>query len=479
VHGHAQGVHGHAQGVHGHAHSAAETIDKQGVCDSTTLNTFKTPTTRQSVCVSRPLKTPENQTEASTTDRSSAQAKNTKYSNKAKTSEPDISTPPILQRAEKMGANVGDLNLQRVMQLWPERVPTAVACLEEKQPTVKYPTRFLQRAIEEDWRPETTKTAPSGFREWFDEAQQRGLVVGSQRKNEAILVCLRDDNWLPFEQLRQLSWEELNAQIRMEAQAMSFDQSRYLKDWDEISLSIRTAASWTCEACGRVCRRPGEPWPQFCERMGWNPLDPNRNRKHYVLTTAHLDQDPQNCDRKNLKALCSLCHLRYDSRFRATQKRLIAELNGQQRIDSLIGEGLQLSLLLGRIAPSAPPLPEEVPKAGRALSPPEQVFDPLLSAQGGRSVGGSCSGGNRRKKRRRHTPKGSACGWIEERVGNRKRSHPTVSYYYRWDEPEGRGTVYVPVAIAPVVKRMVEVERQPVSRVLEFIRKRKKEFYKD
>ncbi|MEM9008536.1 MAG: hypothetical protein AAGE59_34125, partial [Cyanobacteria bacterium P01_F01_bin.86] len=100
---------------------------------------------------------------------------------------------------------------------------------------------------------------------------------------------------------------------------------------------------------------------------------------------------------------------------------------------------------------------------------------PVLNVEADRSVGEGCSGGNQRQKRRRHRPKGAACGWIEERVGNRKRVHPTVSYYYRWDEPDDRGSVYLPVAIAPTVKRMVEVERQPVSKVLEFIQSRKKD----
>jgi hypothetical protein len=31
-----------------------------------------------------------------------------------------------------------------------------------------------------------------------------------------------------------------------------------------------------------------------------------------VLTVAHLDHDPRNCDLANLRALCQQCHLRYD-----------------------------------------------------------------------------------------------------------------------------------------------------------------------
>jgi 5-methylcytosine-specific restriction endonuclease McrA len=36
-----------------------------------------------------------------------------------------------------------------------------------------------------------------------------------------------------------------------------------------------------------------------------------------VLTIAHLDHNPENCDRDNLRALCQLCHNRYDAPVRA------------------------------------------------------------------------------------------------------------------------------------------------------------------
>lgn len=35
-------------------------------------------------------------------------------------------------------------------------------------------------------------------------------------------------------------------------------------------------------------------------------------RGRFILTVAHLDHNPANCDRQNLKALCSVCHLRND-----------------------------------------------------------------------------------------------------------------------------------------------------------------------
>ena len=31
-----------------------------------------------------------------------------------------------------------------------------------------------------------------------------------------------------------------------------------------------------------------------------------------VLTVAHLDHNPANCEPDNLRALCQMCHLNYD-----------------------------------------------------------------------------------------------------------------------------------------------------------------------
>jgi hypothetical protein len=36
-----------------------------------------------------------------------------------------------------------------------------------------------------------------------------------------------------------------------------------------------------------------------------------------VLTTAHLDHHPPNCDPANLRAWCQRCHNRYDAAHRA------------------------------------------------------------------------------------------------------------------------------------------------------------------
>jgi hypothetical protein len=70
---------------------------------------------------------------------------------------------------------------------------------------------------------------------------------------------------------------------------------------------------------------------------------------------------------------------------------------------------------------------------------------------------------------RRHTPKGKACGWIEERVGNKNRGKPSISFYYKWDDAEGRGSRYVPAGKVERVREMVYGESRSVADVLGFL----------
>lgn len=94
------------------------------------------------------------------------------------------------------------------------------------------------------------------------------------------------------------------------------NRARYPKDWPEISRRIRfNRAGGRCECDGRcgwllcgtwsdnghrvVCRAEnGRPHPQTGSLV--------------VLTVAHLDHTPENCDDDNLMAMCQGCHLNYD-----------------------------------------------------------------------------------------------------------------------------------------------------------------------
>ena len=83
------------------------------------------------------------------------------------------------------------------------------------------------------------------------------------------------------------------------------NKSRYPKDWKAISQRIRERAGDKCEWCGA---KNDEPHPVTNSRV--------------LLTVAHLDHTPENCQDDNLKALCQRCHNAYDAKERARGIRL-------------------------------------------------------------------------------------------------------------------------------------------------------------
>lgn len=64
------------------------------------------------------------------------------------------------------------------------------------------------------------------------------------------------------------------------------NRARYGPDWDLITALVKSAAGWSCEACGA-------------------PHGPSPN----VLTVDHIDHVPENMTPENLIALCQRCHL--------------------------------------------------------------------------------------------------------------------------------------------------------------------------
>lgn len=84
------------------------------------------------------------------------------------------------------------------------------------------------------------------------------------------------------------------------------NRARYPKDWRSIADAIRERAGQRCEGSPHYpdCRAPnGEPHPVTGSRV--------------VLTVAHLDHTPENCEPANLKAMCQRCHLTYDAKHHA------------------------------------------------------------------------------------------------------------------------------------------------------------------
>ncbi|MEM9484123.1 MAG: hypothetical protein AAGA83_10580, partial [Cyanobacteria bacterium P01_F01_bin.116] len=74
----------------------------------------------------------------------------------------------------------------------------------------------LQSAIAKKWQPDRKRSSPA-FRAWFDKAYQKGLVIASERQGDGIVVLTADERWLPFDELRQHSWEELTTMLRPSA----------------------------------------------------------------------------------------------------------------------------------------------------------------------------------------------------------------------------------------------------------------------
>jgi hypothetical protein len=87
------------------------------------------------------------------------------------------------------------------------------------------------------------------------------------------------------------------------------NRDRYPDDWDDISLHVRFGrAGGRCE-CEGECGRFTHGTSRCSRRQGdraWG------HGPETVLTVAHLDHTPENCDLANLKAMCQGCHLGYD-----------------------------------------------------------------------------------------------------------------------------------------------------------------------
>lgn len=86
------------------------------------------------------------------------------------------------------------------------------------------------------------------------------------------------------------------------------NKARYPDDWDEISESIRfVRAEGRCECLGE-CGRGTHAGR--CPNLHGGAAYGTGSK--VVLTTAHLDHTPENCDPENLRAMCQGCHLHYD-----------------------------------------------------------------------------------------------------------------------------------------------------------------------
>jgi hypothetical protein len=113
---------------------------------------------------------------------------------------------------------------------------------------------------------------------------------------------------------------------------MTWTKSLYPKNWEDIAADVKNSSGWICQGCGKTCRRSGEKLPDFIARLGHDEQgDVLAHPQKWTLTVAHLDHDPSNSSRSNLKALCAPCHCRLDTlpESLARKRQLKRERDGQ------------------------------------------------------------------------------------------------------------------------------------------------------
>lgn len=102
------------------------------------------------------------------------------------------------------------------------------------------------------------------------------------------------------------------------------NKHRYPKDWKQIAASIKDRAQGQCECEGECGLHPGKR----CEEVHLEPAKWANGR--VVLTVAHLDHTPENCEPSNLKAMCNRCHLRYDVKHHSESRRRRKDMQAGQ-----------------------------------------------------------------------------------------------------------------------------------------------------
>jgi hypothetical protein len=118
-----------------------------------------------------------------------------------------------------------------------------------------------------------------------------------------------------------MSFQRLDEILRLVIDDMR-NRHKYPSDWEEISLSVRQAAGWSCQKCGKPCRRAGESVSEFLARSPNLPAVEVRTHPiRWCLTVAHLNHIESDCRSENLAAMCAPCHLKYDAAHHALSRK--------------------------------------------------------------------------------------------------------------------------------------------------------------
>ena len=115
------------------------------------------------------------------------------------------------------------------------------------------------------------------------------------------------------------------------------NKARYPSNWkSEIRPAILERANHKCEGCGvknheSILRsNSDDDWCYDDGNLSCVSTFKHNNRSwrpvYIVLTIAHLDHVPENCDPENLRAWCQKCHNSYDAPYRAANRKKRREL---------------------------------------------------------------------------------------------------------------------------------------------------------
>lgn len=118
------------------------------------------------------------------------------------------------------------------------------------------------------------------------------------------------------------------------------NRARYPSDWKQIRAEVLERAGHRCEKCKApnltvIARGEGKDAGTYQDMEAYvfdaetgEELGQYRMSDYtvgrmtkVVLTIAHLDHTPENCDRSNLRAWCQRCHLAYDAEHHAETRR--------------------------------------------------------------------------------------------------------------------------------------------------------------
>ncbi|WP_443068994.1 hypothetical protein [Streptomyces sp. NBC_01361] len=140
------------------------------------------------------------------------------------------------------------------------------------------------------------------------------------------------------------------------------NKDRYPADWPAISLAAKEAAHWRCACTGQ------------CGRGTHDGRCPNRHGQAaygtgttVILTTAHLNHQPEDVRPDNLVVMCQGCHLHHDR----AHHRVTAALT--RAADRAAAGQLALDAVADLAEPTEPVMAPAVP-AAPAPAPGEPLF---------------------------------------------------------------------------------------------------------